>query len=97
MLVDRRWLAAYAQAFERWPTAAFFGGPIEPWFEGTPPRWLAEHWRKVAHAYAVRELGDVPFPFNDSQLPYGRTVPSGRMCSAGTDTIPRSAVAHASA
>jgi glycosyltransferase involved in cell wall biosynthesis len=71
VLVDRRWLAAYAQAFERWPTAAFFGGPIEPWFEGTPPRWLAEHWRDVAHAFAVRELGDMPFPFKPSQLPYG--------------------------
>ena len=71
VLVDRRWLAAYAQAFERWPTAAFFGGPIEPWFEGTPPRWLAEHWRHVAHAFAVRELGDMPFPFNGSQVPYG--------------------------
>ena len=71
VLVDRRWLAAYAQAFERWPTAAFFGGPIEPWFEGTPPRWLAEHWRKVSHVFAVRELGDVPFPFDGSQLPYG--------------------------
>ena len=71
VLVDRRWLAAYAQAFERWPTAAFFGGPIEPWFEGTPPRWLADHWRNVAHAFSVRELGDVPFPFDDSQVPYG--------------------------
>jgi glucosyl-dolichyl phosphate glucuronosyltransferase len=71
VLVDRRWMAAYAQAFERWPTAAFFGGPIQPSFEGTPPRWLAEHWRIVAQAFAVRELGDVPFPFDGSQVPYG--------------------------
>jgi glycosyltransferase involved in cell wall biosynthesis len=71
VLVDRRWLVAYAQAFERWPTAAFFGGPIEPWFEGTPPRWLAEHWPTVAQAFAVRQLGDVPFAFDGSQVPYG--------------------------
>jgi glycosyltransferase involved in cell wall biosynthesis len=71
VLVDRRWLVAYSQAFERYPTAAFFGGPIEPWFEGTPPRWLAEHWQDVAQAFAVRELGDVPFAFDGSQVPYG--------------------------
>jgi len=71
VLVDRGWLAAYADAFERWPAAAFFGGPVEPWFEGTPPRWLAEHWRCVSQAFAVRELGDAPFPFDGSQFPYG--------------------------
>ncbi len=71
VLVERRWLEAYADAFERWPAAAFFGGPVEPWFEGTPPRWLAEHWRCVSHAFAVRELGDAPFPFDGSQFPYG--------------------------
>ena len=33
----RNWIAAYARAFRRRPNAAIFGGPILPWFEGTPP------------------------------------------------------------
>ncbi len=71
VLVDSEWLAAYTRAFARWPDAALFGGPIEPWFEGTPPRWLAEHWQKVESVFAVRQLGDNAFPFDDAHVPFG--------------------------
>jgi glycosyltransferase involved in cell wall biosynthesis len=71
VLVDPDWLAAYARAFARWPNAGFFGGPVEPWFEGTPPRWLAEHWRHVAMAFAVRQFGDTAFQFDKTRVPYG--------------------------
>ena len=37
VLVDEEWIAAYTCAFRRWPDAAIFGGPIRPWFDGTPP------------------------------------------------------------
>lgn len=70
--VDPGWLAAYARAFERWPDAAFFGGPIRPLFVGEPPRWLADGWDEVRGAYPVRELGDEPFEIVDeADLPYG--------------------------
>jgi len=71
VLVDEGWLEAYARAFRRWPDAAFFGGPVEPWFENTPPTWLVDHWPTVAVAYAVRQFGDEPFPFDTSRVPYG--------------------------
>src|SRR4051812_25892690 len=29
-VVDARWLTAYVDAFDRWPSAAVFGGPIVP-------------------------------------------------------------------
>jgi len=32
VLVDPQWVAAYCRAFERWPDAAVFGGPIEASF-----------------------------------------------------------------
>ena len=37
VVVDSGWLAAYAEAFRRWPAAAVFGGPIIPRYE-TPGR-----------------------------------------------------------
>lgn len=36
VLVDPEWLNAYADAFRRWPDAAFFGGKILPVFD--PPQ-----------------------------------------------------------
>ena len=71
VLVDRGWLAAYARAFAAHPDAAFFGGPVEPWFEGEPPRWLHDHWQEVANVFAVRQLGDTAFAFDAQRVPYG--------------------------
>jgi glycosyltransferase involved in cell wall biosynthesis len=71
VLVDEYWVEAYVRAFERWPEAAIFGGPIAPWFEGTPPKWLEAIWPKVANAYAVRDLGPDPIPISEKSLPFG--------------------------
>jgi glycosyltransferase involved in cell wall biosynthesis len=71
-LVNQDWLAAYVQAIQRWPGAAFFGGPVRPWFPATPPRWLMRVWPQVATAYAARDLGAEPFQFDGgNRLPYG--------------------------
>ena len=40
--VHAGWLKAYAEAMERWPNVAFFGGPIRPLFEAPSPPWLGE-------------------------------------------------------
>jgi glucosyl-dolichyl phosphate glucuronosyltransferase len=71
VLVDKCWVEAYADAFERWPEAAIFGGPIYPWFEGKPPRWLEDVWEKIAFAYAARDLGPDPIPIGESSYPFG--------------------------
>jgi glucosyl-dolichyl phosphate glucuronosyltransferase len=71
VLVDPSWLAAYAAAARRYPDAGFFGGKITPWFEGSPPRWLREHWGMVENAFAVRDLGNEPLQFNSRVVPYG--------------------------
>jgi hypothetical protein len=71
VLVDREWIAAYARAFQKHPEAAVFGGPVEPWFDGTPPRWLAHHWQHVGPAFAVRQLGDQPFALDTARVPFG--------------------------
>lgn len=70
-LVGRRWLQSYALAARKWPEAGFFGGPVEPCFEGTPPRWLDTRLQQVSSAYALRDLGDAPFRFDVRRVPYG--------------------------
>lgn len=54
------WIAAYADAIRRWPEAAFFGGPLLPWYEGDPPEWLTRALHKVEGAFAVKDLGPEP-------------------------------------
>lgn len=71
VLVDPGWLAAYCAAFRRWPEAAFFGGPIEPWFEGTPPEWLAPALHHVRGAYALLDLGPAPIVLDGEDVPFG--------------------------
>jgi glycosyltransferase involved in cell wall biosynthesis len=75
VLVDRDWLAAYRRAFDRWPDAAVFGGPIEPWFEGSPPEWLKQVFASVRHAYATLDLGPTPVPLaKPDRLPFGANM-----------------------
>lgn len=73
VLVDPAWLGAYRDAIAEHPGAGFFGGPVEPWFEGTPPAWLRDNFEQVANAYAVRDLSREPFRFTGDRgrLPFG--------------------------
>ncbi len=72
VLVSRNWLTAYEFEFASWPEVAFFGGPIFPWFDGTPPDWLAKVIDRVGSAYAIRDLGALPKALErTSELPYG--------------------------
>jgi glycosyltransferase involved in cell wall biosynthesis len=73
VLVDAGWLLAYAGAFERWPDAAVFGGPVQPRFEGDPPPWLLATWRSIGGAFAHRDLGSSPFRLgaDAADLPFG--------------------------
>lgn len=74
VIVDRGWLSAYADAFARWPDAAFFGGPIVPLFEGQPPPWLPRAMRHVGNAYAALDFGPEPRVLGAGALPYGANL-----------------------
>lgn len=71
VLVGPNWLEAYAAAAQRWPEAAFFGGPIHPWFAVPPPSWLLNQWELVSSVYAVRDFGKEPIPLSRHELPFG--------------------------
>ncbi len=72
-VVDRRWLTAYTDAFQRWPDAALYGGPIIPQFEGDPPAWLRRVSARVGEAYAARDLGSiaVALSLTGNRVPFG--------------------------
>lgn len=75
VLVDKNWIAAYCEAFQRDPAAAFFGGPIEPLFAKTPPPWLERAWRHIGVAYALRDFGPQPVPLDGTHLvPFGANL-----------------------
>jgi glycosyltransferase involved in cell wall biosynthesis len=71
VLVDRRWLSEYWKSFKKWPDAAAFGGPVTPWFEGDPPRWLLRVLPQVQGALALRDFGDTVIPLALDKRPFG--------------------------
>ncbi|HET8625081.1 MAG TPA: glycosyltransferase [Gemmatimonadales bacterium] len=74
VLVDPEWVAAYWAAFHRWPDAAVFGGPIEPWFAGDPPAWLVRAFHQVEYAFAALDLGNEPRPLGGHDVPFGANM-----------------------
>lgn len=67
------WLSAYAKAFRDHPEAIYFGGAIEPVFEGRPPAWLSDNLDLLGSAFARRELGGEKRPFAEQKgdAPFG--------------------------
>lgn len=72
--VGRDWLTAYEAAAAEHPEATFFGGPIEPVFEGGRPEWIGRCWPRLAGAYAERRFGDAPFRLDRDRLPFGANM-----------------------
>jgi glycosyltransferase involved in cell wall biosynthesis len=72
-VVDAGWLTAYIDAFDRWPGAVVFGGPIVPAFEGSPPDWLTRISAVVGTAYAARDFGDksIELDVREGRVPFG--------------------------
>ena len=71
VLVDPGWLGEYVAAARQWPETAFFGGPIEPWFETPPPAWVAANWPRISHVYAAREFTGSDAEVSSESMPYG--------------------------
>jgi glycosyltransferase involved in cell wall biosynthesis len=75
LLLDPRWLEAYAAAFKRHPEAAVFGGKIIPVLQAPTPDWFrrfADEW-PLTTLLANRDLGDDirPLTFVDGEIPWG--------------------------
>ena len=74
VLVSPNWLREYIKAFESFPDASLFGGPIRPWFPNTPPRWLDDAWALVSNAYAAVDYGADTLPLHSARVPFGANM-----------------------
>jgi glycosyltransferase involved in cell wall biosynthesis len=76
VLVDPGWLAAYLDAADRYPGAAFFAGAIDPWFETDPPAWVRRHLAALGGVYAVADYGPDPRPLDLNDGVFGANMAS---------------------
>jgi glycosyltransferase involved in cell wall biosynthesis len=94
VLVDKFWIRAYLDAFARWPDAMFFGGPVEPWFEGTPPEWLPIVFPSVHHAFAVVDHGSEAIRLDEKKVPFGANMAFLRSAYDRVQYDPRLGLRH---
>jgi glycosyltransferase involved in cell wall biosynthesis len=71
VLVEPGWLSVYARAARELPESAFFGGPVLPWFDGSPPEWISASLPIIGSAFALCDLGAQRHPLGVRHLPYG--------------------------
>lgn len=71
VLVRPDWISAYHDAFRAYPESVLFGGPVEPWYEGTPPDWMETGIRLLPGVFAVVNHGEVEKALSEEILPWG--------------------------
>ncbi len=74
VLVDANWLAAHVAAACAHPGAAYFGGPVDPWFAVEPPRWVHRHLERLGGPFAIRQFGSEVRPFAPGEAPFGANM-----------------------
>jgi GT2 family glycosyltransferase len=74
VLVARDWLARYVDAARRYPEAAYFGGPVEPWYECEPPVWLKRNLKQFGKVVAVIDHGDADRPLEAGEHVIGANM-----------------------
>jgi glycosyltransferase involved in cell wall biosynthesis len=69
--VDAGWLAAYTEAFSRWPEATVFSGKIVETYATPVPDWIVGN--SSFSGFAARDFGDEPLPLSipERRLPFG--------------------------
>jgi glucosyl-dolichyl phosphate glucuronosyltransferase len=71
--VEPRWLAAFLEAFERWPEAVVFGGKITLSLIPPSPLWLLNVLDDCQIMFAARDFGPEPVPLSlrNDKIPFG--------------------------
>lgn len=81
--VDPCWLARFVEAADRWPDAAFFGGPIEPKFLASPAPWLTRHLDRIAVVFGAIDFGPCMRRLVGDELPFGGCMAVRRAALTG--------------
>jgi glycosyltransferase involved in cell wall biosynthesis len=83
VLVSGDWLAALAEAADRFPEAHAFGGPIEPWFPVPPDPELAAAFPAVANGFCGLDYGQTEMPLRPGKPIYGANMVFAREAIQG--------------
>jgi glycosyltransferase involved in cell wall biosynthesis len=67
------WLVAYVDAAGRWPEAAYYGGPISPLFEESPPQWITSNQDLLTGMLGIRSYPK-EVPLAAGQEPFGANI-----------------------
>lgn len=68
------WLKAYVDAASEWPDAAYFAGPIDPWFESTPPPWILRHLDDLKGVFVIVDHGPTQRKLLSSDAVFGANM-----------------------
>lgn len=74
VLVEPDWVRRYVEAAEAYPDAAFFGGPVRPWFEAPPPPAVQQILGQLQSPLALLDLGDQTRRLADEEYPLGANM-----------------------
>jgi len=82
VVIDRRWLVAYVDAFEMFPTVGYFGGKILPFYPEGRPTWLHDESLALIDGLLVRfDRGDDVRTFTTQDpTPFGASFALSRAC-----------------
>jgi glycosyltransferase involved in cell wall biosynthesis len=71
VLIEQDWIEQYVSTARANPGVSLFGGPVRPYFEGTPPSWVMELLPEIGQAYALRDFPAGRVEIDVDHLPYG--------------------------
>jgi glucosyl-dolichyl phosphate glucuronosyltransferase len=74
VLVDRDWLASFVQAIHRYPDAAAYGGPIEPWFLEAPDAELCAAFPVLVDGFCALDHRRDAGPLSDRDDLWGANM-----------------------
>lgn len=74
VLIDSNWLAELAAAAGKYPSAQFFGGPVRPWFESPPPRWIEQNLARLGSCWALLDHGPQVRWLRPGEYAYGANL-----------------------
>ena len=74
VLVSEGWLAEYVTAWKRFPSAAYFGGPVEPWYQSTPPEWVIKNQKQLEGVFALKNLSVEMRDMRGQEEPFGANM-----------------------
>ncbi len=74
VLVHPNWLIELTSAARNYPDAKFFGGPVRPWFERTPPTWITDNLPRLAHCWALLDHGPEIRWLKPGEYAYGANI-----------------------